>query len=71
MSRPAFLYSGQLFRAGTLDGVALTSNLFFGAMSDEAGVIGAISLFKPRRIKHLVIAEITQLAVHTCLTRSH
>ena len=26
--RAAFLYSGQLFRAGTLDGVALTSNSF-------------------------------------------
>jgi hypothetical protein len=43
----------------------------FGAMPDEAGLISAISLFKPHRIKHLVVAAITELVVHTCLTRSH
>jgi len=26
-------------------------------MPDEAGLIGAVSLFKPRRIKHLVVAR--------------
>lgn len=30
-------------------------------MPYEAGLIGAISLFKPRRIKHLVVAAITEL----------
>jgi hypothetical protein len=65
--RAALLYSGQLFRAGTLDGVALTSNSFFAATPDEAGLVGAVSLFKPRRIKHLVAAAITELVVPTCL----
>ena len=40
-------------------------------MPDEAGLIGAVSLFKPRRIKHLVVAVTTALVVHTCLTRCH
>jgi hypothetical protein len=33
-------------------------------MPDEAGLIGAVSLFKPLRIKHLVFAAITELVVH-------
>jgi hypothetical protein len=44
---------------------------FFCAMSDEAGLIGAVSLFKPRRIKHLLVAAITERVVHTRLTRCH
>jgi hypothetical protein len=41
----------------------------FGGIPDEAGLVGAVSLFKPGRIKHLVVAAITELVVHTCLTR--
>jgi Mn2+/Fe2+ NRAMP family transporter len=36
--RAAFLYSGQLFRAGTLDGVALTSNSFLVRCLDQEAV---------------------------------
>jgi hypothetical protein len=36
--RAAFLYSGRLFRAGTLDGGRPYFQQFFGAMSDEAGL---------------------------------
>ena len=39
--RAAFLYSGQLFRAGTLDGVVLTSNSFLMQCSAESGLIVA------------------------------
>jgi hypothetical protein len=40
---------------------------FFGALPREAGLIGAVSLFKFRRIKHLVVAAITELVVHRAL----
>ena len=33
-------------------------------MPYEAGLIGAISLFKPHRIKHLVVAAITELVAY-------
>ena len=59
--RAAFLYSAKLFRAGTLDGVALISNSFLVQSPAESGLIVAVSLFKPRRIKDLVVAAITEL----------
>jgi len=38
--------------------------LFFDTMPCEASLIGAISLFKPRRIKHLIVAAITELVAY-------
>jgi hypothetical protein len=40
--RAAFLYKGRLFRAGTLDGVILISNIFLMQCSPDAGLIGAV-----------------------------
>jgi hypothetical protein len=53
--RAAVLYSGQLFRAGTLDGVALTSNSFLVQCPTTPASLAPFPLFKPRRIKHLVV----------------
>jgi hypothetical protein len=64
--RAAFPYSAQLSRAGTLDGTAFISNSFF-VQCPEAGLIGAVSLFKFRRIKYLVVAVITELVVRRAL----
>jgi hypothetical protein len=41
-----FSLQRQLFRAGTLDGVALISNSFLVQCLAETGLIGAVSLFK-------------------------
>ena len=56
-----FSVQRQLFRAGTLDGVVLISNSFLVQCLAEAGLIGAVSLLKRRRIKDLVGAAITEL----------
>ena len=39
----------------------------FWCDAPEAGLIGAVSLFKFRRIKHLVVAAITELVVRRAL----
>jgi hypothetical protein len=39
----------------------------FWCDAPEAGLNGAVSLFKSRRIKHLVVAAITELVVHCAL----
>src|ERR1700674_1624512 len=39
----------------------------FWCDAPEVGLIGAVSLFKFRRIKHLVVAAITELVVHRAL----
>ena len=41
--------------------------IVFWCNAREAGLIGAVSLFKFRCIKHLVVAAITELAVHRAL----
>ena len=40
---------------------------FFGAMPPKPASFGAVSLFKFRRIEHLVVAAITELVVHRAL----
>jgi hypothetical protein len=40
-------------------------------MPDEAGLIGAVFPVKPRRLKQLVVAAITEVVVQMCLTRYH
>jgi len=39
----------------------------FWCDAPEAGLNGAVSLFKSRRIEHLVVAAITELVVHRAL----
>jgi hypothetical protein len=41
--------------------------IVFWCNAREAGLIGAVSLFKFRCIKHLVVAAITELVVHRSL----
>ena len=65
--RPHFCKS-RLFGAGTLDGVVLLSNSFLIQCLAEAGLIGAVPLFKPRRIKDLM-AAITERR-HGCSLRA-
>jgi hypothetical protein len=64
--RAAFLSSAQLSRAGTLDGSAFISNSFL-VRDFRSRPHCAVSLFKFRRIKHLVVAAITELVVHRAL----
>ena len=40
---------------------------WFESRSLQAGLIGAVSLFKFRRIKHLIVAAITELVVRRAL----
>jgi Asp-tRNA(Asn)/Glu-tRNA(Gln) amidotransferase A subunit family amidase len=65
--RAAFLYSAQLSRAGTLDGAALISNSFL-VRCPRSRPQWRVSLFKSRRIKHLVVAA-TQSSL--CTARCH
>jgi membrane protein YqaA with SNARE-associated domain len=60
------LYSAQLSRVGTLDGTGFISNSFL-CNAPEAGLIGAVFLFKFRRIKYLIVAAITELVVRRAL----
>jgi hypothetical protein len=41
--------------------------IVFWCNAPEAGLIGAVSLFKFRRIKHLIVAAITELVVRRAL----
>jgi hypothetical protein len=41
--------------------------IVFWCNAPEAGLVGAVSLFKFRRIKHLIVAAITELVVRRAL----